>query len=210
VPVPRAPGDIRAVAIGASTGGPPVLQTVFSGLPRDFPVPVLLVQHMAPGFVQGFIDWLAQSTPLAMQVARHGDALASGHVYVAPDGCHMGVASNGRIVLSGGPPENGARPAVSVLFRDVANVFGRHAVGVLLTGMGKDGARELKGLRDRGAVTIAQDKDSSVVHGMPGAAIECDAAMYVLPPEGITEMLRRLMRDRHVATPASSFRETHA
>jgi two-component system, chemotaxis family, protein-glutamate methylesterase/glutaminase len=192
-PVQRAPGDIRVVAIGASTGGPPVLQTILSRLPREFPVPVLLVQHMAPGFVQGFSDWLAQSTPLCMQVARHGEALLPGHVYVAPDGCHMGVASNGCVVLSQEQHENGARPAVSTLFRAVARVFGKHAVGVLLTGMGKDGAEELKTLRDLGAVTIAQDKESSVVHGMPGEAIKCAAATYVLPPEGIADMLRRVV-----------------
>lgn len=194
--VQRALVDIRAVAIGASTGGPPVVQTILSRMPRDFPVPILLVQHMAPGFVQGFSEWLAQSTPLSMQVARHGDALVPGHVYVAPDECHMGVASNGCVVLSREQHENGARPAVSVLFRSVAKVFDKHAVGVLLTGMGKDGARELKVLRDLGAVTIAQDKESSVVHGMPGEAIKCEAATYVLSPEGIAEVLRRVVPDR--------------
>ena len=206
VSVPHMSQDIRVVAIGASTGGPPVLQTILSKLPHAFPVPVLLVQHMAPGFVQGFVDWLAQSTPLTMQIAHHGDALVAGHVYVAPDGEHMSVASNGRVALSQEPPENGARPAVSALFRTVAKVFGPHAVGVLLTGMGKDGSRELKVLRDCGAVTIAQDKESSVVHGMPGEAIKCDAAMYVLPPEGIPEVLKRLLHDRH-ATSARIFRD---
>jgi two-component system chemotaxis response regulator CheB len=189
-------GNIRIVAMGASTGGPPVLQTILSRLPREFPVPILVVQHMAPGFVQGFSEWLAQSTPLSMQVARQGDTLLPGHVYVAPDGCHMSIASNGCVVLSQEQHENGARPAVSTLFRAAAKIFGKHTVGVLLTGMGKDGAKELKVLRDLGAVTIAQDKESSVVHGMPGEAIKCDAATYVLSPEGIAEMLRRVVHDR--------------
>jgi two-component system, chemotaxis family, protein-glutamate methylesterase/glutaminase len=164
-------------------------------------LPVLLVQHIAPGFIQGFTDWLAQSIPLAIHVARHGDVLLPGHVYVAPDGYHMGPAGNGRLALSRGQPENGARPAVSALFRDVARTFGKHAVGVLLSGMGKDGAEELRVLRDYGAVTIAQDKESSVVHGMPGEAIKRDAATYVLPPEGIAEALKHVVHNRSRRDP---------
>jgi two-component system chemotaxis response regulator CheB len=194
--VKQALADIWVAAIGASTGGPVVLQTILSRLPQHYPIPLLLVQHMAPGFVQGFIEWLAQSTPLPIHVASQGESLLPGHVYVAPDGWHMGVASGGRVMLSQEPPENGARPSVSVLFRSVAKVFGKHAVGVLLTGMGRDGAEELKSLKDRGAVTIAQDEDSSTVHGMPGAAIKLEAATYVLPPQGIAEVLKRLVTNR--------------
>jgi two-component system chemotaxis response regulator CheB len=189
VEVPRTPAEIQVVAIGTSTGGPLALQTILSGLPKDFSVPVLIVQHMVPGFVQGFAEWLAQSSGFPVHVAAHGDPLLPGRAYVAPDGMHMGVGRGHRIVLSQEVIKNGLRPSVSYLFRSVAAVFGRGAVGVLLTGMGKDGAEELKLMRDQGALTIAQDKESAVVHGMPGEAIKLGAAMYVLPPERIAAAL---------------------
>jgi two-component system chemotaxis response regulator CheB len=113
-------------------------------------------------------------------------------VYVAPDGFHMTVAGNGRILLNTSAPENGLRPSVSCLFRSVARAYGPSAVGVLLTGMGTDGALELKLMKERGAVTIAQDKETSVVHGMPGEAIRLSGASYVLPPEKISVMLTSL------------------
>ena len=191
----RAPGSCRIVAIGASTGGPPVLQTILSQLPKDFPAPVLVVQHMAAGFVRGFIEWLAQSSRLPVHLAAHGEQMLPGHVYVAPDELQMKVERGGRIVLTREPPENGLRPSVSFLFRSVAEVYGGDAVAGLLTGMGRDGADELKLLRDKGAVTFAQDKVSSVVHGMPGEAIKLDAATLVLSPEKIAGVLAQLARN---------------
>jgi two-component system chemotaxis response regulator CheB len=187
------PGDIGIVAIGASTGGPPALQTILSGLPKDFPAPVLIVQHICPGFVQGLAVSLAESSELPVHVASQGERLLPGHVYLAPDKLQMGVQIGGRISLSADPPENGLRPATSYLFRSVAQVYGRKAVGVLLSGMGRDGAEELKLMKTKGAVTIAQDKESSVVHGMPGEAIKLDAAVYVLPPVGIAVLLKRIV-----------------
>ncbi len=183
---------IRMVAIGASTGGPPVLQTILAGLPRNFPVPVLIVQHIAAGFTQGLVDWLAQSSSLPVHVPAHGQAVLPGAAYVAPDGLHMAVGADGRIQLRSDEPENGLRPSVACLFRSVAKAYGRCAVGVLLTGMGKDGAAELKAMREQGAVTIAQDRDTAVVHGMPGEAIRLGAATYVLPPEEIRLVLTSL------------------
>ncbi len=177
--------QVTLVAIGASTGGPPVLQAILAALPRDFSVPVMIVQHIAPGFAQGFAEWLAQSSSLPVHIAVHGQPLLPGHVYVAPDGVHMAVGPHARIQLNADEPENGLRPAVSHLFRSVAQAYGAKAIGVLLTGMGKDGARELRLMKEQGAVTIAQDKDSSVVHGMPGEAINIGGASYVLPPEKI-------------------------
>lgn len=196
-----APAEIRAVAIGASTGGPLALQTILSGLPTDFPAPVLIVQHMAPGFVQGFIEWLARSAGFPVHLATNGAPLLPGAAYVAPDGSHMGVGLGPRVVLTRDGPENGPRPSVSFLFRSVAAVFGRNAAAVLLTGMGKDGAEELKALRDTGAVTFAQDRDSAVVHGMPGEAIKLGAAALVLPPEKIAAALVGLAHRRQ-RTPA--------
>ena len=188
----RASAAIQVVAIGASTGGPFVLQTILSGLPRDFSVPVLIVQHMAAGFAQGFTEWLSQSTGFPIHVAAADDYPLPGHAYVAPDGVHMQVGAGRRIVLSQDAPRNGLRPSVSPLFQSVAQVFGGGAVVVLLTGMGKDGAEELKTLRNTGAITIVQDRDSAVVYGMPGEAIKLDAAVYVLPPERMAATLVKL------------------
>ncbi|OFW23684.1 MAG: chemotaxis response regulator protein-glutamate methylesterase [Acidobacteria bacterium RIFCSPLOWO2_02_FULL_65_29] len=203
-PAPRAtetglasePARVRVVAIGASTGGPPVLQTILAALPKDFPAPLLIVQHMAAGFIGGFVEWLAQSSSLPIHVATQGELMRPGHAYVAPDGFQMKVERGGKIALTGGEPENGLRPSVSCLFRSVAEVYGCDAVAGLLTGMGRDGAEELRLLKEKGAVTFVQDKDSSVVHGMPGEAIRLDAAMLVLPPEKIGAVLRNLASNR--------------
>jgi two-component system chemotaxis response regulator CheB len=184
----------QVVAIGASTGGPVVIQTILSGLGKGFPLPVLIVQHMAPGFIQGFAQWLSFSSSLPVHIAAHGEQLLPGHAYLAPDGFHMLAEGENRVALSGDAPENGLRPAVSALFRSVAGVYGRNAVGVLLTGMGRDGVAELLLLKEKGAVTIAQDKASSVIHGMPGEAIKLGAATYTLPPEKIAAMLEGMAR----------------
>jgi two-component system chemotaxis response regulator CheB len=187
------PADIKLIAIGASTGGPIVLQGVLSALAPDLRVPVLVVQHIAPGFTQGLAEWLGQTCGLPVHVATHGELALPGHVYLAPDGLQMGISRLGRIMITSAPAEHGLCPSVSYLFRSVAGEFGPNAVGVLLTGMGRDGADELKLMRDMGVVTIAQDESSSVVHGMPGEAIRLDAAKYVLPPEGIAALLIRLL-----------------
>lgn len=190
------PAPVRIVAIGASTGGPPALQVILAGLPKDFPVPLLIVQHMAAGFIQGFADWLTRSAALPVHVATQGEFVLPGHVYVAPDGYQMKIARGGKIALTQDEPENGLRPSVSYLFRSVAEVYGGDAIAGLLTGMGRDGAEELRLLKEKGAVTIAQDKDSSVIHGMPGEAIKLDAAMLVLPPQKIAAVLTNLTKQR--------------
>ncbi|MFH1036139.1 MAG: chemotaxis-specific protein-glutamate methyltransferase CheB [Pseudomonadota bacterium] len=189
VPAPLALGNIQIVAIGASTGGPVALQQILSGLPMNLPFPLLIVQHISAGFVRGFVDWLAEASRFPLLIASHGERPRPGQGYVAPDGFHLGVGAGPRLVLSDHAPENSLRPSVAYLFRTVAAIFGPQAVGVLLTGMGSDGARELLLMRQKGAITIAQDKDSSVIHGMPGVAIGMDAATHVLPPEGISAML---------------------
>lgn len=194
--VPKGTVEFRAMAVGASTGGPVVVHTILSSLPGDFPMPILLVQHIAPGFVQGLVEWLAGSCPFPIHLAKEGELLLPGHVYVAGDGLHMGVRPPDRIFLSREEPENGMRPAVSFLLRSVAEAYGKQAIGVLLTGMGKDGARELKTMKDKGAVTIVQDKESSIVHGMPGEAIHLDAATHVLPADKIAAALARLAGKR--------------
>ncbi len=186
--------DVKVVAIGASTGGPPVIETILSGLSKDFHAPLLIVQHIAPGFVQGFAGWLANSCRFPVRIAAQHEVLLPGHAYIAPDGAHMGMDTSGRIVLERSGPENGLRPSVSYLFRSVAEVFGESAVGVLLTGMGKDGSYELKIMKEKGAITIAQDEESCIVYGMPGEAVKLNAATYVLSPSKIAEFLVELLK----------------
>jgi two-component system chemotaxis response regulator CheB len=188
--------ELKAVAIGASTGGPLAIQEILSGLPKNFPAPILIVQHIAAGFVQGFTDWLANSSGLPVKIAAPGEYPLPGRAYVGPDDVQMGIGNDGRILLSKGEPENGLRPSISWLFRSVAEVFGKNAVGVLLTGMGKDGVQELKLMKEKGAVTIAQDRESSVVYGMPGEAVSLNAATYVLPPAKIAAFLSGLSREK--------------
>ncbi|HHC24719.1 MAG TPA: chemotaxis-specific protein-glutamate methyltransferase CheB [Desulfobacterales bacterium] len=190
------PREVKVVAIGASTGGPPVIRTILSNLPENFPVPILLVQHIAPGFLQGMVEWLDKESALSLQISNHGERIRAGHAYFAPDGYHTGISRTGEILLSRNSPVNGLRPSVSHLFQSVAEAFGRRAAGVLLTGMGKDGAPELKLMREAGAVTIAQNKESSVVHGMPGEAIKLEAAKHILSPEEIADFLCQLERIR--------------
>lgn len=189
--------QIKLIGIGASTGGPPVLQTILAGLTKDFPAPILVVQHIAPGFLVGMAEWLNTTTSLQIHIASHSTYPLPGHVYLAPDDFHMGIGLDGEIVLTREAPEGHLRPAVSYLFRSLTRVYGRNLLGVLLTGMGRDGADELKTMKEMGAITIAQDKESSVVHGMPGAAIALDAATYVLPADKIASTLVTLTNHRN-------------
>jgi two-component system chemotaxis response regulator CheB len=185
--------SVRLVAIGASTGGPSVLQTIFAGLPEDVPWPILVVQHIACGFLPGLAEWLTQTAGVPSRIAVDGETPQAGHAYLAPDDFHMGLDRRGRISLSKAAPEGGLRPSVGHLFRSVADSAGEQAIGILLTGMGKDGAEELKLLKDRGAMTIVQDKESSVVHGMPGEAIRLGAATHILGPEEIAAVLTKFV-----------------
>ena len=190
-------GKLHLIGIGASTGGPPALQMILSRLPKNFPVPILIVQHIAAGFLAGMAEWLNHTAGLHIQIAAQGVRPVAGQAYLAPDGFHMGLNSQGDIQLSKAEPEGGLRPAVSYLFRSLAATYGPGAVGVLLTGMGKDGAAELKLMRDQGAVTIAQDRESSIVHGMPGEAIALGAASHVVPAGKIAGALLDLVTHRN-------------
>lgn len=184
--------EVKVVAIGASAGGPPALQKILNGLPGSFPVAVLIVQHMAAGFLPGMMEWLRETSGIPLGIAVDGERALPGHAYFAPDGFHMGIGKNGIINLSEEEYEHGARPSVSYLFRSVARNYGGKAIGVILTGMGRDGAAELKLLKENGCITIVQDKDSSAVYGMPAAARELDAAVYELSPAQIPPALIEL------------------
>jgi len=191
--------SVKAVVIGASTGGPPVLQTVLSGFKADFPAPILVVQHITKGFIEGMLEWLGTVISLPISLGRDGQRALPGHVYFAPDDCHMGVDASGRFFLSNDVPENGIRPSVSFLFRSALAAYGAELVAVLLTGMGKDGAEEMKMIRDRGGVTIIQDRESSVVYGMPGEAARLGGVDYVLAPERIPSKIEGILAGREMA-----------
>jgi two-component system chemotaxis response regulator CheB len=186
---PEKKSRLSIVGIGASTGGPSAIEMILAALPKSFPVPILIVQHISPGFVGGLTQWLSKSSGPPVHVATHGELPLAGHAYIAPDEFHMKIVREGRIILTKDPPEHGLRPSVSSLFRSICEVYGREAVAGLLTGMGRDGAEELRRLKEKGAVTFAQDKDSSVVHGMAGEAARLGAATFVLPLEKIAPML---------------------
>ena len=181
--------NLKIVAIGASTGGPQALKQILSQLPKSFKLPVLIVQHIAPGFTEGFINWMNTASALPVCMASNGEQPRPGQVYVAPDFHHMRIGRNGKISLSADEQDNGIKPSVASLFGSVAEVYGSQAIGVLLTGMGRDGATELKLMKNKGAVTIAQDKESCLVFGMPGEAVKIGAAKYSLSPDKIAEML---------------------
>ncbi|NOX35149.1 MAG: chemotaxis-specific protein-glutamate methyltransferase CheB [Deltaproteobacteria bacterium] len=183
---------VKLVAVGASTGGPLVIKECLSGLPEVFPAPILVVQHITKGFLGGMISWLNQDMALTCKIAEHKEPALSGYVYFAPDGCHMEIDSEMNIVLCHDPVSNGICPSASRLFASVARAFGRYAAGILLTGMGKDGARELMEIRQKGGLTIAQDEKSCVVFGMPKEAIKLKAASFVLPPEKIGRYLSNI------------------
>jgi two-component system chemotaxis response regulator CheB len=186
--------DIKLVAIGASTGGPIAIQKILCLLPKNLPVPILVVQHIAKGFLKGLVEWLSETTGHNVHVAADNENPKQGNVYVAPNGFQMGVKTGGKLVLKKDGTENNLCPSVSYLFRSVAEVFRENAIGVLLTGMGKDGAYELKMMKDHGAVTIAQNKESSVINGMPGTAVKLGAAKYILSPEQIAGTIEQLVR----------------
>ncbi len=192
-PAPPAHGPLRLVVVGASTGGPPALQRMLAGLPKPCPVPIVIVQHISAGFIEGLADWLTASTGLPTRLAQHGELAPAGTALLAPDGLQTAVSREGRIICQPAPAEHGLRPAVSFLFRATAQNFGARAAGVLLTGMGRDGAEELKLMRDAGAVTLAQDQGSSIIHGMPGEAIRLGAATHIGSPERLAAVLHTML-----------------
>jgi len=196
--------DIKIVAVGVSTGGPPVIQTILGLLPKNFPVPILIVQHIASGFLEGMAIWLEQKTGFPVHIPANGDRLMPGHVYLAPDNVHMGISRMQTVILTQNGSEKGICPSVSCLFQSVNEVFGSNAAGVLLTGMGEDGAKELLMMRENHAVTMVQDRESCAVSGMPDAAVKLGAAMYVLSPEKIAEKLTELTGLKPAGTDAES------
>jgi two-component system chemotaxis response regulator CheB len=185
-------GPFSMVVMGASTGGPQAIAGILSRLPGDFCLPILVVQHIAPGFLPGLVHWLDSQTGLAVCIAENGHRPLPGHVYFAPDGLHLGLGPSKQLRLSDDPPQNSLKPSVGHLFRSAADVLGEHGIGILLTGMGHDGAAELGAMRGRGALTIAQSEASCIVFGMPRAAQDAAAADVLLAPDEIASMFTTL------------------
>ncbi|HVF53501.1 MAG TPA: chemotaxis-specific protein-glutamate methyltransferase CheB [Actinomycetota bacterium] len=192
-PSPMPPtGRVSMVAIGASTGGPAALNTILSGLPADFPVPVIVVQHISTGFTANMVDWLRKQCALPIHIAHAHQRMQPGQVYFAPEDIHLVVTSRHTLGFRHGPLVSAVRPSATVLFRSIARIYGADAGGVLLTGIGDDGAIGLKAMHEAGAPTIGQDEATSVVYGMPKAAAELGAVDAVLPIDEIAPAIVKL------------------
>lgn len=190
----RVDSAVSILAIAASTGGPPALAKVIGALPKDFPLPILLVQHMGAAFMEGFASWLDGVVGLNVVIGRDGERIAPGHVYVAPGDRHLELGSGRNLRISDAPPVSGQRPAATALFSSVAFHARSQGIGVLLTGMGEDGALGLLDMRRAGAATIAEHESTAVVYGMPAAAVRLSAAESILPLDDVAPHLLRLAR----------------
>lgn len=198
-PQPALPPGTRVdvVAIGVSTGGPNALAAVLAAVPADLSVPVLIVQHMPKLFTRFLAERLAARCPLPVTEAADGDVVAPGHVWVAPGDFHLTVAREAgqvRLRTNQDPPENFCRPAVDVLFRSVADVFGRHVLAFVLTGMGQDGVVGCRRIREAGGQIVVQDEATSVVWGMPGYVSREGLAHAVMPLDRIAGEIERRVR----------------
>jgi two-component system chemotaxis response regulator CheB len=197
-PEPPRPQPARLVAIGASTGGPAAMKDILTHLPADFPLPILLVMHLSEKFEASMVEWLGKGSPIPVRHVVDGEPVPSPGrpgLLMARANRHL-VLRDGRLRLVDGPERHSSRPSVDVLFESVAKDLGPRAVGCLLTGMGRDGAEGLNSMKRAGAMTLAQDEESSVVFGMPREAIRLGAARHVLALKDIPAWLDGLARQR--------------
>ncbi len=184
--------NCELVCIGASTGGPSVVMRILKAIPPDYNAAILVVQHMASGFTENFVEWLRSSCKIKIKLAEEGEQVEKGKALVAPDGFHTIVTKRKTVRLITGAAVNNVKPSVDVLFNSIAEEYGGRAMGVLLTGMGADGADGLKRIKESGSTTIAQSEESCTVFGMPKVAIERGAAVEVLSVEDIINTLLNL------------------
>jgi two-component system chemotaxis response regulator CheB len=188
------PSSARILAIAASTGGPAAVQMLLNGLGSNFPLPILLAQHIARGFVAPLAEWLSAATRLPVHVTAPNELLLPGHIYLAPDDQHMRVFVRDYAASRPLQPADRYCPSADVMFESVAAVYGQRAIGVILTGMGDDGARGLRALKTAGGRTLAQDEASCVVYGMPRVAVELGAVERVVPLAELARAVRELSR----------------
>jgi two-component system chemotaxis response regulator CheB len=182
------------IGIAASTGGPPALAKVLGALPEDFPLPILLVQHMGAPFMEGFASWLNGLMPLKVRLAQDQEIPTAGNVYVAPGDRHLLLSPAGTLKVSAEPPVGNQRPSATMLFRSMARSAGRRGLGVILTGMGEDGAQGLVEMRQAGGYGLAEDESTAVVYGMPAAAARMGGVNVSLPLDLIAPRILRLAR----------------
>jgi two-component system chemotaxis response regulator CheB len=203
-PVPLTPprsGPIEIVCLGTSTGGPNALAEVFANLSADFPLPVVMVQHMPPLFTAMLAERLTAHSPLPCHEGAEGQVVERGHAYIAPGGRHMEVQRRGIqtvLRLHDGPPENSCRPAVDVLFRSVAAAYGGAVLGVVMTGMGQDGLRGCEIIREKHGHIVVQDEATSVVWGMPGSIARAGYADKIIPLNQIAGEITQRVRESRV------------
>lgn len=176
---------INCIVIGASTGGPPVLKQILCGISSEVEAPILIAQHMVPGFLDGFAHWIGKEVGRPVIIPRNGLRVEDGMIYLGPGDQDMSIDQEGKIALVSPSSKTGQLTSVDTLFQSVAERFGGSVIAILLTGMGSDGARGLLALRKKGAITIVQSAETAAVNGMPGAAVKLDAAVLILPPDQI-------------------------
>jgi len=187
---------VKAIVLGASTGGPKVLFDIIKGLPENLNIPVFIVQHMPKGFTKSFAERLNSECALKVVEAKHEMLISPGVVYVAPGDYHMTIEYN-KINLDDRPKLHGVRPAADLLFESAARRYGRELLGIILTGMGKDGAAGMVSIKEAGGYNLAQDKKSCVVYGMPGHAVSLGVVDEILSPEKIIENIVSIVRGRN-------------
>lgn len=182
---------IQVIGIAASTGGPATLAAMLKPLPADFPIPILITQHITTGFGTGLAEWLDSQVAMRVNLARHGDSIQPGVILLAPDDYHMQVNAHGLIELSREDRYYGLRPSANFMFNSLARFYGPTAIGIIMTGMGDDGVEGLKNLHMAGGMTIAQDEKSCVVYGMPQEAVLNGAVDRVMAPDQISMFLNQ-------------------
>ncbi|MBF0456287.1 MAG: chemotaxis-specific protein-glutamate methyltransferase CheB [Nitrospirae bacterium] len=183
---------LKMIVIGASTGGPQALEKIFTGLPANFSIPIVCIQHISEGFLVSLVDWLKGHSKLNVAIARNNERPVPGNIYFAPDDRHLKIGKSGAFQLNDDPPDGGHKPSITVTMVSLAEYYMGGVLGVLLTGMGRDGAEGMLSISQAGGVTVAQDEDSSIVFGMPDQAIKMGAAKYVLDINKIGRFLVKI------------------
>ncbi|MEO5361416.1 MAG: chemotaxis-specific protein-glutamate methyltransferase CheB [Nitrospirota bacterium] len=183
---------LKMIVIGASTGGPQALETILKELPADFSIPIVCVQHISEGFMVSLVDWLKGCCKLNVTIAHNNEKAIAGNIYFAPDNRHLKIDKSGAFVLTNDPPEGGHKPSITVTMMSFAEHYMGGVLGVLLTGMGRDGADGMLSISQAGGATVVQDKESSIVFGMPDQAIKLGAAKYVLDINKIGRFLAKI------------------
>ncbi|VEP12069.1 Chemotaxis response regulator protein-glutamate methylesterase [Hyella patelloides LEGE 07179] len=183
--------NYQIVAIGVSTGGPKAMQQIVSKLPANFPLPIVCTQHISTGFLKSLISWLSLETKLKIKIAELGEKPLPGIVYYAPEQYHLEIDNKGRFAYSQAPPIDSHCPSVNIMMQSLAQFYGKSTIGILLTGMGKDGVTGMQDIYHSGGLTIAQDEASSIIFGMPQEAIKSGIVQQVLPLKDIAPFLIR-------------------